>query len=602
MTLIDHTHILDALRARIAAAGVDGFLIPRADRHLGEYVPASDARLGFATGFTGSAGLAYVDADQAALFVDGRYELQAAAQAEPRGFKIVATRETSLRDWLLENAPSGGRIGYDAWLHSAETVGSLEDAAASRGASLVALAANPLDQVWREGRPSSPSTPVVAHIERYAGESAASKRARVAADLREAGLDAAVLTAPDSICWLLNIRAHDVEHKPLVLAYAVLRADGAVALFTNAARVGADARAHLGDAVSLEDWSGFEPALRALSGLKVSVDRVRSPAAVALALDAAGAARVSADDPCLGPKARKNTVELDGARAAQKRDGAAMATALTWLDRTVDDGGLDELTVAETLTRIRAETAARLGEPLQGESFPPIVGFGPNGAVIHYRVTPQTSLTIAGDDLILIDSGGQYFDGTTDVTRTVAVGAPDETRRRVFTLVLKGMIAMSRLRFPPRTSGQRIDALARAALWAEGLDYDHGTGHGVGSYLGVHEGPQGISARSAVPLEPGMILSNEPGCYQAGGFGVRIENLVVVTEPSGVQGGLGDREMCGFETLTLIPIDRRLIDLALLEPGERAWLDAYHARVLAEIGPLVEDDVRAWLERVCAPL
>lgn len=593
---------LSALRAELARRGLSGFLIPRADRHQGEYVPAADARLGHVTGFTGSAGLAYVDASQAVLFVDGRYELQGEEQAGPNGFDVAPMRTTAPTGWLAENAPKAAKIGFDPWLHTASALEKFVKAAAERDAELVAVDTNPIDAVWT-GRPARPRASAWVHPESLAGESAADKRARLAAGLARAEISAAVVSQPDSICWLLNLRGGDIEHTPLLLAYGLLRADGSVELFTEPDKIGDPLRAALGGEVRVSDWDAFPEALAAFSGRRVSVDRDRDPVAAGRLLEAAGAEVVWRADPCVGPKARKNAVELGGAREAHLRDGAAMAEALAWIDEAAPSGALTEMVVAEALIRFRRETAERLGGQLfRAESFPAIVGFGPNGAIVHYRVTPQSSRAITGDGLLLLDSGGQFPDGTTDVTRTIAIGAPSDEERAAFTLVLKGMIAVSRLRFPEKVPGRRIEAAARAALWAEGLDFDHGVGHGVGSFLGVHEGPQSLSANGAAALEAGMILSNEPGCYAAGRYGIRIENLIIVGDAEAVSGGLGDRPMHAFETLTLVPIDRRLIDGARLSADERAWIDAYHARVLKEIGPLVGGATRGWLTAACAPL
>jgi Xaa-Pro aminopeptidase len=585
---------LARLRAALREAGVDGVLVPRADAHQGETVAPGDERLAWLTGFTGSAGLCAALADRAALFVDGRYGLQARAQVDGAAFEIVSTVETAPEAWLAEALPKGAVLALDPWLHTAAQVEKIEAAAQKAGATLRLLDANPVDAIW-DDRPPPPTGRIAPHPEALAGESAAAKRARIGAAIAAEGAEAAVLTLPDSIAWLLNIRGQDVPRTPAPLAFALLGADGRATLFVAADRIDDETRAHLGPQVALAAPGGFVAALDALAPRAVLVDRDSAPAWVGLRLAAAGAAVVARRDPCILPKAAKTAAELDGARAAHRRDGAAMARFLRWLAGAAPSGALTEIAVVERLEAFRRDTGA-----LRDVAFETICGAGPNGAIVHYRVTRATDRAIRPGELLLVDSGGQYADGTTDVTRTVAVGAPEPDARRLFTLVLKGMIAVTLARFPARTAGRELDPLARAALWRAGHDYDHGTGHGVGAYLSVHEGPQSVSRRGAEPLLPGMILSNEPGCYLEGRFGIRIENLLAVTPPAAVEGGV--RPMLGFETLTLAPIDRALTDPALLEAPERAWLDAYHARVLAEIGPLVDPETAAWLEAACAPL
>ncbi len=585
---------LARLRAALEAAGLHGLLMPRADAHQGEMVAPCDERLAWLTGFTGSAGLCAALAERAALFVDGRYGLQARAQTEATAFEIVSTVETAPEAWLAAALPKGAVLGLDPWLHTAAQVEKLEAAAAKAGASVRLLDANPLDAIWQD-RPPPPTGHIAPHPDALAGESASAKRARIGAAVAAEGAAAAVLTLPDSIAWLLNIRGEDVARTPAPLVFAILRADGGLSLFAAADKLDDAARAHLGETVAVEDPEAFGAALDALSGCKVLVDRDSAPAWVGLRLAAAGAEPVWRRDPCILPKATKTPAELDGARAAHRRDGLAMARFLRWLDEAAPSGALTEIAVVERLEALRREDGH-----LRDIAFDTICGAGPNGAIVHYRVTRASDRAVRPGELLLVDSGGQYRDGTTDVTRTVAVGAPEPDARRLFTLVLKGMIAVSRARFPARTAGRELDPLARMALWRAGHDYDHGTGHGVGSYLSVHEGPQSLSRRGGEPLLPGMILSNEPGCYLEGRFGIRIENLLVVTAAAPVAGG--ERPMLGFETLTLVPVDRALIDAALLDEGERGWLDAYHARVLAEIAPLADAATVAWLERACAPL
>ena len=593
---------LSALRAWLAENGFDGFLLPRADRHQGEMVPACDERLAWATGFTGSAGLALILNNRAGLIVDGRYELQAAQQTAGAGLETV--RLADMKSWVDEAVEAGTVIGFDPWLMTPEATERWESSLKDAGAALRPLAENPVDALWAD-RPAPPAPPARAHPEALAGESAERKRRRIAKTLAEEDLDLAVLTLPDAIAWLLNIRGSDIPHTPVALAFALLDASGRVRLFTAAEKFDAALRAQLGEAVSIERWEDLVPALHLLQGKRVALEKATAPQAIADHLARAGAEIVWRRDPTSLPKARKNAAEIAGARAAQKRDGAALTETLHWIERTAPDGALTELRIAEELTARRRQLAARLGSECVDESFAPIVGYGPNGAVVHYRVTPQSSLTLKPGGLLLLDSGGQYPDGTTDVTRTVAVGPPTAEMRAVFTRVLKGMIAISRLAFPKGTMGRDLDAFARAALWEAGLDYDHGTGHGVGSFLSVHEGPQGLSKRGAIALEAGMILSNEPGCYIAERFGVRIENLILVTPPAlpkDVDPIAPSREMHRFETLTLAPIDRRLIEPGLLTPAERDWLNAYHARVAAEIAPLVADETADWLRAACAPL
>ncbi|MFO7855298.1 MAG: aminopeptidase P family protein [Paracoccaceae bacterium] len=585
---------LAALRAEMAARGLDGFLVPRGDAHQGETVAARDERLAWLTGFTGSAGACVVLSDRAAVFVDGRYELQVRAQTDAESFERVRIETTKPADWLREAAKPGARIAYDPWLHGRDEVERLRKALEAAGAELVA-SENLVDAVWTD-QPDPPLGPVVPHPLDFAGEDAADKRARLAESLREAGVAAAALTQPDSLAWLLNVRGSDVERRPIPQGFALLHDDARVSLFMAPEKITPEARAWLGNEVATEATDAFGPALDALSGRKVRVDHTTAPDWVARRLEAAGAEIAWGDDPCLLPKAIKNAAELAGAREAHLRDGAAMVRFLRWLDEAAPSGALTEIKVVEALEGFRRETGA-----LMDLSFDTICGAGPDGAIVHYRVTRDTDRTVVPGDVLLVDSGGQYRDGTTDITRTMATGPVPPEAARAATLVLKGMIAISRARWPKGLAGRDLDALARAALWRAGLDYDHGTGHGVGAYLGTHEGPQGLSRRSTVPLEPGMILSNEPGCYREGEWGIRIENLVAVTPPAVPEGG--EREMLGFETLTWCPIDRRLIQAGLLDAEERAWLDAYHAETEAKLGPRLTDSKdRAWLAAACAPL
>jgi Xaa-Pro aminopeptidase len=583
---------LRRLRGAMASAGIEAFLVPRADAHQGENVAARDERLAWLTGFTGSAGLAIVAADAAALFVDGRYTLQARNEVDPAALALLRHPEDKPGDWLSATVKKGARVGFDSWLHTAGEMEALAQALEPHGIALERVA-NLVDAVWPD-QPPPPTAPIVPHPVELAGRSSEEKRAALADELRGAGRSAAVLTLLDSIAWLLNIRGADIVHMPVPRAFAILAADGRLTMFTEPGRMDPTLAAHLGPEVEVAPPEAFGPALDALAG-KVAVDKAKAPVWVSDRLRGAGAEVDWADDPCLLPKACKNAVEIAGSREAHLRDGAAMARFLAWLDAEAPEGGLSELDAVQRLEAFRAETGL-----LRGLSFDTICGAGPHGAIVHYRVSPESNRRIVPGELLLVDSGGQYPDGTTDITRTVAVGPVPEAAIRPFTLVLKGMIAMSRLRWPAGLAGREIDAVARVGLWAAGLDYDHGTGHGVGSYLGVHEGPQGLSRRSAAPLLPGMIVSIEPGFYREGAFGIRCENLAVVREPETPQGG--DRPMLGLETLSFAPFDRRLIDTSLLDPLERAWLDGYHAEVRRRIAPLVDEATGAWLRAACCPL
>ncbi len=585
---------LAALRKRLSELGFQGWLTPRADAHQGESVAPSEERLAWLTGFTGSAGFCAILQDRAALFVDGRYTIQAPQQVSTDAFEVIQTPETKPEDWLQAHA-GGARIGFDPWLHTPAEIERMEKALADTDATLIAHDGNAIDDIWDQ-RPPTPTALIQPHPVALAGTDAAEKRVNLAKELAEAGVAATVLTRPDSIAWLFNIRGGDVARTPIALAFAILRADGAAALFADSRKIGADARAHLGQGVELAEPAAFGAALDALGDAKIAIERESVPVWVVNRLEAAKAEICWRRDPCALPKARKNATELAGARAAHLRDAAAMARFFCWLDRTAPEGGLTEIDAANELEALRAENAE-----LRDISFDTISAAGPHAALPHYRVTRDSNRTINAGEIYLIDSGGQYLDGTTDITRTIAIGEADPQAITPFTLVLKGMIAVSRARFPLQTTGRDLDVLARAALWRAGLDYDHGTGHGVGAYLGVHEGPQSLSRRgTAATIEPGMIVSNEPGYYREGAFGIRIENLLAATEPAEIEGG--ERALLGFETLTWAPIDRRLIDKGLLDAEERAWLDAYHAQVEALVAPLVDAETRDWLGSVCAPL
>ena len=584
------------IREAMAAQGLDGLIIPHEDEHQNEYLPAANDRLAWATGFTGSAGAAVILKDKAAIFVDGRYTLQVRDQVDEALYEIRDLVEGGPTAWIGESAAAGSTIGYDPRLHSPDALGHLRAAAAKAGATLKAVDPNPLDEAWGAARPAQPAAAVVPHPLEYAGEAASGKRARIGAALTEAKADAAVITAPASIAWLFNIRGGDVIRSPLPLARAIVRADGSARLFLDRAKVTAELPAWLGNEVRLERPDDFAAALAELEGQKVAVDPAQSSAWYLEALAGAGAEPVAMPDPCALPRARKNAVETEGARRAHRRDGAALTRFLHWVATTAERDLPDELTVVEKLEGFREATGA-----LKDLSFDTIAGAGRNSAVIHYRPTRRLNRRVEPGSLLLVDSGAQYLDGTTDVTRTLAIGEPTDEMRDRFTRVLQGHLALARVRFPAGTTGSALDALARVALWSAGLDYDHGTGHGVGSYLGVHEGPQRIAKpASAIALEPGMILSNEPGYYKPGAWGIRIENLQVVTPPEPIAGG--ERPMMGFETLTLAPIDRRLILSEMLSDQERAQLDVYHGRVLAEIGPQLSADEAAWLKEACAPI
>jgi Xaa-Pro aminopeptidase len=585
-----------ALRDELARRGLDGFLVPRADAHQGEYVPPSEARLEWLTGFAGSAGMAVVLAREAAIFVDGRYTIQVREQVDTSVFAPQHLIETPPATWLAETVKPGARIGYDPRLHTINGARRLADACADAGAELVAVDDNPLDAVWSD-RPASPLGTVTVHPDAFAGEQAAAKIDRMARAVAAARADAFVLTQPDSIAWLFNIRGSDVQHTPLPLSFAVLPAEGRPRIFIDARKLTNASRDHLEALAVIDGPEALMPALAELggSGAAVMLDPDWTGAALGEAVAAAGGRVVTGADPVTRAKAVKNAAEIAGARAAHLRDGAAFCRFLAWFDGAVAEGPLDEIAVAEKLESFRAETGA-----LKEISFDSISAAGPNAAICHYRVDRRSNLQIPPDSLFLIDSGGQYQDGTTDITRTIAVGAATREMKRHFTLVLKGHIAIATARFPAGTSGAQLDALARIALWKAGLDFDHGTGHGVGSYLSVHEGPQRIAKTGHVALEPGMIVSNEPGYYRDGSHGIRIENLELVTPAAMIEGG--ERPMLGFEALTLAPIDRRLVLGDMLTGEERAWFDAYHARVLADIGPLVDAETRTWLEAVTAPL
>ena len=586
---------LPRLRATIKEAGLDGLFVPHEDEYQNEFLPACYERLAWATGFTGSAGAAFVFQKTAIVFIDGRYTLQVKVQLAAKLYEIGDLVDPGPFGWLAKQALTGQKIGYDPRLVSPDALDRLMEAAKKAGATLIATDPNPIDISWTD-RPAEPTAQVVGHELAYTGESSSSKRTRLGKSMAEAKVDAAVLTSPASLAWLFNIRGGDVSRTPLPLGRAILYADGQAELFLRPEKIGPELGAHLGNEVALRPINEMDRRLAKLAGKTVSLDPSAASAWFFGALAKVGAEVHRGVDPCMLPRAKKNAVEVEGARKAHRRDGAALSRFLHWFDENGQTGSVSEIDAATKVEEFREQT----GE-LKDLSFNAISSAGPNGAINHYRPDTMSNRKLERGTLFLLDSGGQYLDGTTDVTRTLAIGEPTEEMKERFTRVLKGHIALARVRFPKGTTGSALDALARLSLWEGGLDYDHGTGHGVGSYLGVHEGPHRIAkAPNVTPLEPGMIVSNEPGYYKAGGYGIRIENLIVVTEPKPVPGG--EREMMGFETLTLAPLDRRLILPGLLSEQEWMWIDRYHARVLAEVGPLMPEDDRAWLAKACAPL
>jgi Xaa-Pro aminopeptidase len=583
------------LREYMATRGLDAVLVPRADAHQGEYVPADAERLAFLTGFTGSAGFALVTKKAAALFTDGRYLLQGRQQTDPGTFDIVDSTAVEWIDWLGRKLPAGGEVGYDPWLHTAAAIEAAGSEGRGKALVLKALARNPVDVIWGRERPEPAQGAVLVHPLSLAGRAAEEKIADVQTALKAAGTDACVLTLPDSISWLLNIRGSDIPHNPTVLAFALVPVTGKPTLYVDARKLDAAAKTHLKGLVKLQPPAALRADLVACKREGRTVRADPATAAQWIFTQLGRSARRGAD-PCIAPKARKTAAELAGVRAAHLRDAAAMVRYLAWLDREAPTGTVDEITACRQLEGFRAAT-----QKLRDLSFATISGSGPNGAIIHYRVTTQTNRKLKPGELFLVDSGGQYADGTTDITRTVAIGTPTREMCERYTLVLKGHIALATARFPPGTKGVQLDTLARHAMWQAGFDYDHGTGHGVGAYLSVHEGPQSISKRGHVAaLEPGMICSNEPGYYKPGAYGIRLENLEVVTEARPIAGG--ERPMLGFETLTLVPFDRRLLALDLMTAGERAWLNGYHQRVRTTIGPDLTGDDRAWLETATQPI
>ncbi len=586
---------LKALRAELAQRGLDGFLVTTADQHQNEYVPASEERLGWLTGFTGSLGAAVVLKDKAALFVDGRYTLQAKDQIDGKAFSIEHLVEHPTHEWIAEHLPKGAKLGFDAWRTTLDSAERLQKAAERAGGTLVAADDNPLDAIWKD-RPAPPLTPVKLHDLKFAGEPAATKLKRIREALAKDKLDAVLLSDPASIAWTFNIRGHDVSHTPLPLSWAFVPREGEPMLFVDGRKLSNDVRDALARLADIHEPSTLaEIVAKASSGKTVRLDQGTAPKILADRIEASGGKIDKGADPVMRMKAVKNAAEIEGARAAHLRDGAALVRFLAWFDAEAPKGNLTEIDVVAALETFRRESGK-----LKDVSFPTISGAGPNGAIVHYRVTERSNRRIAPGELFLLDSGAQYEDGTTDVTRTIAVGPPSSEMRTRFTQVLQGHIAVATAKFPEGTTGAQLDPFARRALWADGVDFDHGTGHGVGSYLSVHEGPARISKLGAAKLEAGMILSNEPGYYKTGEYGIRIENLELIVglpAPSGAE-----KKLLGFEALTLAPIDRRLIDRALLSSDEIAWIDAYHADVHRRLSPELDHATTRWLKAATEPL
>ena len=588
---------LPLLRAEIKKQNLDGFVIPHDDEYQNEYIPEYAERLMWPTGFSGSAGAAIVMMDQAVMFTDGRYTLQVRQQVDGDFFSYEDLVESPPDHWLAENVAAGARIGYDPMLHTLSGVKRLRAAEKKAGFTLVAVSENPVDIAWKD-QPPVPMTLVKPHDIKFAGKASAEKRRDIAAAVKNAGADAALITAPPSIAWLFNIRGSDVDRTPLPLSRALLNKDGSATLFLAPEKIDNQLPAFLGDDVDIRAETDVNGALEKLGagGAKIAVDPALAPAKYVEILRAAGGKVVELTDPCALPRATKNDIELDGARSAHVRDGVAVTRFLHWIETEAQGGDVDEITAAKKLEELRAHS-----NDLRDISFDTISGAGANGAICHYKVSTATNAKLDRNTLYLVDSGGQYPDGTTDITRTTPIGSATDEMRDRFTRVLKGHIGLATMKFPAGTTGHQLDAMARKPLWDAGLDYDHGTGHGVGSFLGVHEGPQRIAkAPNAQALMPGMILSNEPGFYKAEEFGIRIENLIIVTQPQAVPGG--EREMMSFETITLAPINLTLVAPELLTENERNWLNDYHARVREKLAPLIPADIRDWFENATRPI
>ncbi|MCK1737652.1 aminopeptidase P family protein [Bradyrhizobium sp. 138] len=586
---------LAALREELARRKLTGFVIPRADQQQNEYVPPSEERLAWLTGFTGSAGFAVVLTQEAAVFVDGRYTLQAAKQVDAKAWAVESLIDPPPESWVSAHLKAGDRLGFDPWLHTFAAAERLSVACAKAGAELVAVDSNPVDAIWQD-RPQPPLAPVIVHGLQNAGVTEAEKLTQIRSEIGKLGVDALVLSDSHAVAWTFNIRGADVAHTPLPLSYALVPKDGRPTIFIDHRKLSNLTRDHLEQSADVREPDAMAPTLMALakSGAAIALDNATAADALSRLIAGAGGKPVRGSDPIALLKAVKNATEIKGTKTAHVRDAVALARFLAWIDREAPSGKLTEIDAVETLETFRRDTGA-----LKDVSFPTISGTGPNGAIVHYRVTRKSNRRIAPGDLLLIDSGAQYEDGTTDVTRTMAVGEPTDEMRDRFTRVLRGHIAIARAIFPDGTTGAQLDTLARQYLWAAGVDFEHGTGHGVGSYLSVHEGPARISKLGTTPLKRGMILSNEPGYYKTDGFGIRIENLELVVAAD-IKGA--EKPMNAFETLTLAPIDRRLIDVAMLSRDELAWLNAYHARVRAEVGPALDEATKAWLDQATAEL
>jgi Xaa-Pro aminopeptidase len=586
---------LSAFREELLRRKLTGFVIPRADSQQNEYVAPSEERLAWLTGFTGSAGLAAVLAQKAAVFVDGRYTLQAAKQVDTAAWEVASLIDPPPEIWLAANLNKGDRLGFDPWLHTSAASEKLAKACKSAGAELIAVDSNPVDSIWTE-RPAPPLGPVSIHAMKFAGESEADKLARIRAEIAKLKVDAQVLSDSHAVAWTFNIRGADVTHTPLPLSYALVPKEGRPVVFIDSRKLSNSVRDYLEKSATVEEPDAMIPRLAELAktGASIGLDNATAADAISRLIAAAGGKPVRGTDPVALLKAVKNPTEISGARNAHKRDGAALTRFLAWIDREAPNGLLTEIDAVEALESFRRETGA-----LKDVSFPTIAGAGPNGAIVHYRVTRKSNRRIGSGELLLIDSGAQYEDGTTDVTRTIAIGEPTDEMRDRFTRVLRGHIAIARAVFPDGTTGAQIDSLARQFLWHAGIDFDHGTGHGVGSYLSVHEGPARISKLGTTPLKRGMILSNEPGYYKTDAFGIRIENLELVVEAK-IEGA--EKPMNGFETLTLAPIDRRLTDPSRISKQELRWINAYHERVRTEIRPLVDEATKVWLDRATEPM
>jgi Xaa-Pro aminopeptidase len=586
---------LSALRDELARRRLSGFVVPRADQQQNEYVAPSEERLAWLTGFTGSAGLAAVLTHEAALFVDGRYTLQAAKQIDIKAWTVESLVEPPPETWLANHLKAGDRLGFDPWLHTTAAAERMAAACARAGAELVAVESNPVDSVWTE-RPPPPLAPVSVHGARFSGEAEAEKLKRIREEIARLGADALVLSDSHAVAWTFNIRGADVAHTPLPLSYALVPKDGRPTVFIDHRKLSNSTRDHLEQSADVREPDQLTPQLTVLakSGATIALDSATAADALSRLITSAGGKPLRGSDPVVLLKAVKNATEIAGTRSAHQRDAVALARFLAWIDREAVKSTLTEIDTVEALETFRRQSGA-----LRDVSFPTIAGTGPNGAIVHYRVTRKSNRRIVSGDLLLIDSGAQYEDGTTDVTRTIAVGTPTPEMRDRFTRVLRGHIAIARAVFPDGTTGAQLDTLARQFLWQAGVDFEHGTGHGVGSYLSVHEGPARISKLGTTPLKRGMILSNEPGYYKTDGFGIRIENLELVTAAE-IAGA--EKPMNAFETLTLAPIDRRLIDKAMLSPAEIDWLNAYHARVNAQVRAHLDDADQRWLDAATAVL